>query len=54
VCNSKIEKNKNTRPNKENRTWNSEYMHTGDRSFGLPLEETWTFCETKAKTFVDN
>ena len=25
----------NKRPNKENRTWNSEYMHTGDGSFGL-------------------
>ena len=28
----------NKRPNKENRTWNSEYMHTGDRSFGLHLQ----------------
>jgi hypothetical protein len=36
ICNSKIKKKQNKRrPNKENRTWNNEYMHTGDRSFGL-------------------
>ena len=32
------------RPNKENRTWNNEYMHTRDRSFGLylrPIKNIW-------------
>ena len=41
VCNSKIEKKENNRPTKENRTWNSEYMHTGDRSFCLDLLVVW-------------
>ena len=36
IAHSKIEiKKKNKRPNKENRVLNSEYMHTGDKSFGL-------------------
>jgi len=32
-----VKSKKNKRPNKENRTWNSEYIYTGDRSFGLGL-----------------